>query len=100
MSDVKVQVAPKGRLFNIRTDSFPQVDPSKPIYDIRGSYRSWQCSSKHSLEWDNHPGSNCNYGDQPNATGECYADTFGDWHCKMLDINHVSSTVWHVPPPK
>ncbi len=100
VTDVKVQVAPKGRPFNIRTDSFPQVDPSKPIYDIRGSFRHWQCSPRQSLEWDNHPGSACNYGDQPNAIGECYTDTFGDWHCKLLDVNHASSTVFHVPPPK
>jgi hypothetical protein len=100
VNNVKVQVAPKGRPFNMRTDSWPGVDPSQPIYDIRGSFRNYQCSAKNSLSWENHPGQACAYGDQPNATGECYRDTFADWHCKMLDVDHAGLTVMVSPPPK
>ena len=100
VTNVKVQIAPKGRPFNIVTDSWSGIDPSQLVYDIRGSFRNWQCSAKNSLAWENNPGSACNYGDQPSATGECYVDTFGEWHCHMLDVAHAGTTVSNVPPPQ
>ncbi len=48
----------------------------------------------------NSPGAACSYGDQPNATGECYLDTFAEWRCKMLDVNNAGLTVINVPPPE
>ena len=100
VSDVSIRVSSKPRQFNPLTDSFPSADPSQPVYDIRGSFRRWQCSAKGSLSWTNSPGAACNYGDQPNAQGLCYLDTFSDWHCTMRDPINSALTVKNVPPPQ
>ena len=99
ISDVHVQVAPKGRPFNLATDSWSDIDPARPVYNIRGSFRRWQCGSKSSLSWENSPGKACNLYDQPQATGTCYMDNFGDWHCHMLDVMHNRKTAGNLPPP-
>jgi hypothetical protein len=32
---------------------------------------------------------NCNSVEQPNATGSCWKNTFGDWHCLMDDAKNL-----------
>jgi hypothetical protein len=43
VADVKVEVAPSARAFNILTDTTGIIDPKQPIYNIRGSYTAYQC---------------------------------------------------------
>jgi hypothetical protein len=95
VSDVKVEVAP-GRPFNILTDSFDAIDVRQPVYDIRGSFTAYQCSK---IGMMYKKGQNCNSGQQPQAKGICYKDTFGEWHCKMLDRNAEFTKTNGPPPP-
>lgn len=96
VTDAKIQVAPAPRPFNIRTDSFKGVDPKQPVYDIRGSFTGYQCSKIGMLYKQ---GANCNMGQQPQAQGSCYRDTFGEWHCRMLDIKNSGYNTTNVAPP-
>ena len=43
VADVKIEVAPGSRPFNILTDTTGIIDPKQPIYNIRGSYSFYQC---------------------------------------------------------
>jgi hypothetical protein len=95
MSDVTVEVA-KPRPFQMRTDAWSDIDPSEPVYPIRGSYVSWQCAVIGSINGDR--GKNCSRTDGPNAKGICFKTTFGDWQCKFLDGNS-SSPMQRFPPP-
>jgi hypothetical protein len=99
LSDLKLQVAPKGRAFNPITDTTQAIDPEKKVYDIRGGMRWWQCPSKHSLGWDNHPGHACNYEDMSNLSGFCYQDTFADWHCALSYSPNFRNRVRDAAPP-
>jgi hypothetical protein len=88
-SELTIEVAPSSRPFNAWTDSTPDIDPKQPVYSIRGSYVSYQCShpsvnggfglpaGKNCVRYD--AGSNAPL----RATGICYKDAFADWHCKM-----------------
>ena len=96
-TDINIDVAPKPRRFNVATDSFSGIDPSQPVFDIRGSYTRYQCSKPDSTLAPK--GRNCDLTPQPQATGICYKDTFSDWHCRMSDVAHASDRKSHVPPP-
>lgn len=97
-TDVKVQVA-SARPFNWASDGRSyQIDPHKPVYDIRGSFREHQCSAKNGSAYEHNPGHACNTGVAQNAEGNCYMSTFGDWHCHMSDI-HLDLTTKNVAPP-
>jgi hypothetical protein len=88
LTDVVVQVG-NGRPFNIATDSWPDVDPSKTVYPIRGGYTQWSCGV---LGEDGYvAGHSCNRVLQPHASGICYMDSFGDWQCKFMDGNAAIS---------
>lgn len=102
VGNLNLQVG-KGRPFNVNTDSWSDVDPSQTVYPIRGNYTEWQC-----LEPDPHPignapraGKNCFKYDAPGATGVCYKDTFGDWHCKFCcaTVGSGQGGVEFFPPP-
>lgn len=93
ISDLKIEVAPSGRPYNAWTDSTPDIDPKQPVYALRGSYVSYQCThpaqgggfglpaGKNCIRYD--AGSNMPL----RATGFCYKDAFGDWHCKIKPID-------------
>jgi hypothetical protein len=81
VSDVKVEIG-ASRPFNMATDSFTDVDPRKPVFPIRGSFWSYYCGPLGAI--NGAPGKNCASANETIARGECYNDTFGDWHCVML----------------
>jgi hypothetical protein len=84
VADVKVEVAPSSRPFNILTDTTGIIDPKQPIYNIRGSYTTYQCWNLASANPGQFPpGKSCNSSNVTNATGMCYKDSFADWHCVM-----------------
>lgn len=97
VENLKVQIAPKGRPYNGNSDIMTDIDIDVPIYAIRGSYLSYQCSQP--SEYMQTKGKNCNTYDQPMASGVCYKTTFGDWECSMIDVNTRTQTR-NVPPPK
>ena len=86
------EVAP-GRPYNPNEDiNMSNIDINKPVYAIKGSLRGYQCSQitkpgGYDMGDAYKKGSNCNRTTQPNASGLCYVDTFGDWYCSMVDVS-------------
>jgi len=97
LEDVIVQVATKGRPYNPHNDSMPEIDTDQPIYAIRGSFVRYQCSRPDADIMQN-VGRNCSSVDQPNAAGNCWKTTFGDWRCTMNDLNVYRMTPGQAPP--
>ena len=96
VQDLKIDIASRGRPYNPRTDIMSEIDIDVPVYSIRGSYVSYQCSPISTIL--NNQGKNCNIYRQPNAAGQCYKTTFGDWKCSLMDLNSKQEP--GVPPPK
>jgi hypothetical protein len=102
VADVKVEVAPNSRPFNIQTDTTGIIDPAQPIYNIRGSFTKFACMNPATGSGWPPPdgqwpiGKNCTHSAVTNATGMCYKDSFADWHCVMM-----GQAAWPVPgqPP-
>lgn len=71
-------------------ENMRQIDVERPVYDIRGSYDSFQCrmiatSTLVDMGPSYQKGANCNLYAATKATGSCYTDTFGDWRCTLYD---------------
>jgi hypothetical protein len=69
------------------------IDTSAKVMPIRGSMVQWLCSQDR-----DDPGANCARANKPQAEGECWKTTFGDWKCSMLDLKH-DDTESHLAPP-
>jgi hypothetical protein len=85
LENVKVEIG-KGRPYQ-PTDKAHKLDPSKPVYPIRGSYDKYQCDAlnpKLGMKGRN-LGDNCFVYPNPKAEGICYISTFGEWDCIMSD---------------
>jgi hypothetical protein len=104
VGNVNIEVG-KGRPFNMRTDSYSDVDPSQAVYPIRGTFMQWQCAEprKPIPGVTNAPvaGKNCfKYETPSTASGISYKDTFGDWHTKICcTVSSSGSRVEYVAPP-
>jgi hypothetical protein len=91
LTDVTVQVA-GSRPFNYARDAADnQVDLKAPVFDIRGAFKQYQCTKPRTGGGTYLATHNCIFYDQPVATGSCYRDTFGDWHCSLTG-NRLAST--------
>jgi hypothetical protein len=98
VANVKIEVAPSARAFNILTDTTGVIDPKYPIYNVRGSYTAYQCVNPAvATPGQFPPGKNCNSSDVANGTGMCYRDSFADWHCVMAGLRTVP-TFNQAPP--
>jgi hypothetical protein len=101
VTNVKVQVAAVPHPPNqvVQAITAARIDPREPVWDLRGSFTSYRCTPLASLMAANDFARthNCSVIDQPAATGYCYKDTFGDWHCGLLG----TVTTWrtNVLPP-
>ena len=95
--ELKVDIATKGRPHNPRTDIMSEIDTGVPVYAIRGSFVSYQCSPV--SDYMKNAGKNCNMYRQPQASGLCYKTTFGDWKCSLMDLSNNQQEPG-VPPPK
>lgn len=88
VTNLKVQVASVSHPPNllIKELTAATMDPREPVWDIRGSFTSYRCDALDSLIAQNDFARthNCWVSEQPTATGYCYKDTFGDWHCGLL----------------
>ena len=91
--NVEVTAVAPGRPYNPNEDAnMTNIDINKPVYAIKGSLRSYQCGrimkpGGYDGGPDDHKGTNCSRTPQPNASGLCFQDTFGDWSCNMLDVS-------------
>jgi len=106
VDNVKVQVG-SGRPFKARTDVNSEIDPSQPVYPIRGSYVRYACDVPHlwpatnTSPAQNTAGKNCRLTDQPHASGSCFRTTFGDWHCFMKDYDNTTTVLkTEIGPPR
>ena len=97
VSDVKLEIG-KGRPFQSGSDRFPEVDVTSPVYPIRGSFTGYSVG-RLSTDQSNR-GKNCYVTFNPNATGQCYRTTFGDWKCNMNDWSKSRFDQYHVAPPQ
>jgi hypothetical protein len=77
---------------------------SHPV-NIRGSFTQYGCAKLTSIQGcpngnDFARTHNCIATAQPSATGYCYKNTFGDWHCGMADAAHVNTNPlpFQLPP--
>ncbi len=101
VSDVTVQLG-RARPFNMITDTFGfaktnAIDPAQQVVPIRGSFNEFVCGKLGQINAA--PGSNCNLTTNPNATGLCFQNSFGDWHCTMTDLGGVREfKASHAPP--
>jgi hypothetical protein len=97
--NVQVEIG-KARPFNAITDSLKSdADADSPVYPIRGSYDRYTCSLLDPPRTVY--GRNCMVQGQPQATGSCYRNTFGDWSCGMIDASNPSSARRdNVAPPR
>lgn len=85
LENVQVEIG-KGRPFQYGSDiGMSEIDPSQPVYPIRGSFQRYQCSSSKAGPYKR--GSNCTLITTPQAKGACFKTTFGDWTCKMASVN-------------
>lgn len=100
ITNAKVQVAGGSRRYNPNHDAGTAVDEKKPVYDIRGSFDHYSCSPLSSYSAKTNPGKTCAVSHETNASGTCYHDNFGDWHCTMIDVMHLHFDEDHVPAPK
>ncbi len=62
-------------------DGYSDLDRSKSVYPIRGSFTVYRCQDL--KEYPSMAPNNCSVSDVRAATGICYQTTFGDWRCKM-----------------
>jgi hypothetical protein len=87
VTKVQVQVAAVSHPPNllVKEITAATMDPREPIWDIRGSFTLYRCDALASLIAQNDFARthNCWVSEQPKATGYCYKDTFGDWHCGL-----------------
>jgi hypothetical protein len=101
LESVTVEIG-KGRPYQ-PTDLSHKLDPSKPVYPIRGSYEKYQCDAlnpKIRMKGRN-PGDNCSMYPNPKATGICYSTTFGEWDCVMSDKQiGVAAATHYVAAPR
>jgi len=101
VADVTVQLG-RPRPFDVLTDTFGfaqtnAIDPSQKVVPIRGSFNAYVCGKLGQI--NSAPGSNCNLTTNPHATGLCFVNSFGDWHCTMTDLAGVREfKPSHAPP--
>jgi hypothetical protein len=96
VTDVNIQVAPNGRPYTYE-DAFDGIDPSRPVYDIRGTLAHYACNQ---VGYGDSPlDQTCRYGVQDKGQGICFQTTFGEWQCTFYDSTHdVVGEVYSAPP--
>ncbi len=101
LTDVTVQIAAPRAFIYTQDSSRTQIDVRAPVYDIRGGFKEYQCGLPIVGGGAYTATHNCNRYDQPQASGSCYRDTFGDWHCTMAGNRSAStSQVREQMPPR
>lgn len=96
--EVTVKQVGAPRPYNIREDANAwNIDVRFPVTPIRGSLKTYQCHQV--SEYMHNAGHNCDTGYEPNAVGLCYKDSFGGWHCAMVDTKTSQDLDRGVAPP-
>jgi hypothetical protein len=98
-ADVSIQLS-QPRAYAYETDRFDGVDPTKPVYGVRGSATLYRCVAPgagvtESAAW---AGKHCMVGPDPNGKGVCYKTTFGQWQCTLLGAHDMTTDTPTEPP--
>jgi hypothetical protein len=106
VTNARVQVAPASHRPDPRASYATAPDLNQPAWDIRGSFTEYRCQTppkviaSYDTVSDFARTHNCTATDMPNATGLCYKNNFGDWHCYMRDgVHTLSNTRSNQLPP-
>jgi hypothetical protein len=82
VSNVTVQTG-KSRPYSVLADGgHSDIDVSAAIYPIQGRFTDFQCNRRDAMLGGD-PNNNCLRTDFEPATGACYENTFGEWHCGL-----------------
>jgi len=85
VSEVSLEVS-TARAFNPSVDARKAgIDRNQPIIDIRASYNRFECSQLPASHMDNPNVRNCNEFHTSGASGACFRNTAGEWHCMIID---------------
>lgn len=96
VDQVTVTAVGSGRTYERNQGSRPNIDVMKPVYAIKGSYEKYQCDPTYGEARSG----DCVITHHRNAVGDCYLDTFSEWHCIMTDGYAVPNEVPSAPPPR
>ena len=102
LTNLKVRFAPTSHPPNQLVIALhaADMDMREGVWDIRGSYTQYLCAELSRQPTVFAKTHNCNVTDMPTATGYCYKNTFGDWHCGLLDVAHaIANTRTNQLPP-
>lgn len=98
VEDLQVQVGgPTSFAAMYNSVTMPDADTRKKVYPIRGSWTWSVCILRKDAKIYGDPNKNCRETPVTQATGACWATTFGDWRCQM---NGTSGTTQTKLPPR
>ncbi|MBZ5607380.1 MAG: hypothetical protein LAP38_03915 [Acidobacteriia bacterium] len=96
--NVAFEVA-KGRPYQTSDSLLTDIDPSLPVYPIRGTFDLYSCSDPRQMTPPK-PGKNCGLNKNTQGTGVCYKTGFGDWKCTIGYDFDFRATVREVRGPQ
>jgi hypothetical protein len=101
LENLQVEIG-KGRPYQDSEKGVSNIDPSQPVYPIRGSYDKYSCAVLVAGGLPNATrGANCAIFKEPRASGICYKTTFGEWGCMMVDVQiNTREGQFNMPPPQ
>lgn len=89
IENIKLEIG-SPRPYNANNDLMSEIDISKPVYPLRGTYTVYTCYLP--------AGKNCRSYDVTNGTGACWKTSFGDWKCSIAGTNFTNQKS-HQPGP-
>jgi hypothetical protein len=95
-TNVVVQVSAPRTYIHGHDSALEGIDVRQRLYDIRGSYVQYSCLSFPNLAYGWTKDRNCFKNTVTSATGRCWKDTFGDWHCILAG---EGTSEQHQAPP-
>lgn len=100
VGDVQISEIGASRRYAPVTDiNMPEIDSRRPIYPILGSFTRYQCRYLAGQGGSSPRGANCVAYPQPEASGSCYVNAFGNWRCSLLDTRSQIEPKRDVAPP-
>jgi hypothetical protein len=96
---LSLEIAPKTRSAKPADFRLSNLDPTKPIYELRGSIVIYSCANVAGRSTPP-PGQNCSISRDPKAEGKCYQTPFNEWHCVMRGAGLLKRPEHKMPPPQ
>jgi hypothetical protein len=96
VSNVTVQIGASRPYAEASDSGASDIDPTAAVYPIQGRVTGYQCNRRDAMLGQD-PNRNCLRTDSDPATGTCYKNTFGEWHCMLMGAGVF--TQGYQPPP-